>query len=74
MSGECDALSSDKLNFQCGFSILQKHLDYFSKIPVQLVKRLSLRVCTLESRNIAHVQSSLRIALDDGSVLSHEIS
>lgn len=56
-----------------GSAVLEEHLDYFTKIAVQLIEGLTLRMRAGEARHEAHIQARLGTALNHGCVVLHNL-
>lgn len=64
-SADLEQRSPHELAFQNGLSVFEKHLDGFTEIGIQLVKRVALAVRTGEAGNVANEDPRVRAALDD---------
>jgi hypothetical protein len=70
-SSNRDVLSAHKLSLNPRTTIFENHLDYLSKVRLQLLHRFSLRVSARKARNITDQKSRLSIPLDYCSVVFH---
>jgi len=66
-----DALGADKLGVQIGLAVLQKHLNHFAEIALQLVERLALGMRTGKTGDGTNVKPGSRTTLDDRSESFH---
>ena len=65
-------MSSYKLSFKYWLAIFQKHSHHFTKVRIELIERVGLGVSSGESRNIAHIETGLRILFDNRGVFFHD--
>src|SRR5437763_7288115 len=66
-----NALRTDELRFESGFSILQEHFDDLTQVLLQFIESLTLRMCSWESGDVADIIASVGAAFDDRSVNPH---
>jgi hypothetical protein len=64
LSGYHDALGPDELSLENGFSILEKHPDDLSKVTLQFVQRLRLRMSAGETGNETDIQPRIGASLN----------
>lgn len=66
-----DELRSHKLGLDLRFAIFEKQCQDFTKVRVQLIKRLGLRVRAWKPRDEAHEETSFRRPFDNRGVGLH---
>jgi hypothetical protein len=66
-----DRVSTNELGLQPRLPILEKELEDLAKVLAEFIQRLSLGVRPGKSRDVAHVETRIRAAFDNGCVGMH---
>ena len=72
-STHVDELRADEFRLDVGLAVLEKHLDDFFEIRVELIEALGLGVRARESRNEADIEAGIGISLHDSRECSSHL-
>jgi len=66
-----DSLCAYKFRFELGLCVIKKHFNNFFKVFVKFIESRSLGMCPRETRNITHIEMSIRTSFNNSSKCFH---